>query len=395
MATLRDIRRLLAFDDWANTQVVRALAPLESEVPAAVAWMAHVMAAKRLWFARVALTTAPFTVNPDLTLPAVVEQLREAGAEWTHHLDGLSDGDLDRVVHYANRRASRSRAPRRHPHPPGDRRPAPSRPVPRRPAGGGGDAADHRLHPRHAYGSGVVVAGRLRAVVALLAAAAAMAAPPAGAQPRVDARLVEALGWYTGVAGRVDDPKARALIDQAAGDGDVLARMWVARAYSRGRLGYPRDEVKARSIASLLVDAVRRQAGQGAIEAVFLMGTACDEGLGIDEDARAAFAWFQKAAAEGHTLAEHNLGNALAAGRGVAADPAAAVAWWLKAALKGDAVTALRLGEAYEQGRGVAADRTEATRWYTVAAARGNAAATAALQRLRAPAPAAVEPRPR
>jgi len=223
--------------------------------------------------------------------------------------------------------------------------------------------------------------------IRLLAAVATLVVTAGGmhAQPRVDARLVEAIGWYTGVAGRVDDPKARGLIDAGAADGDVLARMWVARAYSRGRLGYPRDEAKARAMAILLVDAVRRQAGLGSIEAVFLMGTAHDEGLGVGEDPTVALAWFHKAAAEGHTLAEHNLGNAYAAGRGVAADPAAAVAWWTKAALKGDAVTQVRLGEAYEQGKGVAVDLPAAKRWYGDAAARGNAAATAALQRLGAP----------
>jgi TPR repeat protein len=209
-----------------------------------------------------------------------------------------------------------------------------------------------------------------------------IAAAVAGAQPGADARVVEAIGWYTGVAGRVDDPKARALIDAAAADGDVLARMWIARAYSRGRLGYPRDHGKAQAIASLLVDAVRRQAAQGSREAVFLMGTACDEGLGVAEDPAQALEWFRKAAAEGHTLAEHNLGNAYAAGRGVAKDDAAAVTWWQKAAVKGDAVPQLRLGEAYEQGRGVPADLAAAKRWYADAAARGNAAAAAALGRL-------------
>lgn len=219
-------------------------------------------------------------------------------------------------------------------------------------------------------------------VVVGLVLLTAAAASVAHAQPRVDPRVVEAIGWYTGVAGRVDDPKARALIDAASADGDVLARMWVSRAYSRGRLGYPRDEAKARAIAMLLVDAVRRQAGLGSIEATFLMGTAYDEALGVAEDPAVAVTWFQKAAAADHTLAEHNLGNAYAAGRGVERDPAAAVIWWTKAALKGDAVPQLRLGEAYEQGTGVSADLAEAKRWYAAAAARGNAAATAALQRL-------------
>lgn len=210
---------------------------------------------------------------------------------------------------------------------------------------------------------------------------------PTAAQtpPPVDLRLVEAIGWYTGTRGVVDDAKARTLIESTAFEGNVLARMWLARLYSRGRAGYPRDEARARAIAEVLVDAVLRQATAGATEAVFLMGTAYDEGLGVAEDPAVAFAWFTKAAAAGHTLAEHNLGNAYAAGRGVAADPAQAVSWWLKAAVSGDAVPQLRLGEAYEAGRGAAKNLDEARRWYGEAARRGNTAAAAALKRLTEP----------
>ncbi|MBL8136386.1 MAG: sel1 repeat family protein [Acidobacteria bacterium] len=213
------------------------------------------------------------------------------------------------------------------------------------------------------------------------------AGTPGGAlaQPRPDTRVVEAIALYTGTAGRVDDAKARALIDAAATDGDVLARMWIARAWSRGRLGYARDEARARAIADQMIGAVQRQAALGVVEAQFLMGTAYDEGLGVTEDPAVAFGWFQKAAAGGHTLAEHNIGNAYAAGRGVSADPAAAVSWWTRAALKGDAVPQLRLGEAYERGSGVAADLVQARRWYADAAGRGNAAAKAALERLGSP----------
>lgn len=203
-----------------------------------------------------------------------------------------------------------------------------------------------------------------------------------GAQPRVDTRVVDAIGWYTGTAGRVDEPRARALFEAAAESGDVLGRMWLARAYSRGRMGFSRDAARASAIAGVLLDAVRRQAGLGVTEAVFLVGTAYDEGLGVPEDPVAAMEWFQKAAAAGHTLAEHNIGNAYAAGRGVAADASAAVTWWTKAAQKGDAVPQLRLGEAYETGRGVAKDLAAARRWYADAASRGNAAAKAALERL-------------
>jgi TPR repeat protein len=225
----------------------------------------------------------------------------------------------------------------------------------------------------------VLVLGLVLALILPRALTAAQAPPP------VDLRLVEAIGWYTGTRGVVDDARARLLIETTAFEGNVLARMWLARLYSRGRAGYPRDEARARAIAEVLADAVRRQAMAGVTEAVFLMGTAYDEGLGVTEDPAIAFAWFSKAAAAGHTLAEHNLGNAYAAGRGVAADPTQAVSWWLKAAVSGDAVPQLRLGEAYQAGRGAAKNLEEARRWYGEAARRGNAAAAAALKRLTEP----------
>ena len=214
--------------------------------------------------------------------------------------------------------------------------------------------------------------------VGLLAASASVQ----DAAPRVDPRLVDAIGWYTGTAGRVDDPRARVLVEAAARDGDVLGRMWLARAYSRGRMGLPRDEARAKAMAAIVLDAVRRQAERGSAEAQFLVGTALDEGLGVPEDPAAALEWFRRAAAQDHTLAQHNLGNAFAAGRGVTADAAEAVRWWLKAGEKGDAVVQLRLGESYERGTGVPRDPAQARRWYTDAAGRGNAQAKAALERL-------------
>ena len=102
MSSLRDLRRLLAFDDWANTQVLNAVEPMAADVHRAVAWMAHVMAAKWIWFARVAGTTAPFPVNPELPAPDIRVQFAAGHEEWMRHLDGLTEADLDRVVRYSN-----------------------------------------------------------------------------------------------------------------------------------------------------------------------------------------------------------------------------------------------------------------------------------------------------
>lgn len=194
--------------------------------------------------------------------------------------------------------------------------------------------------------------------------------------------LLLAIDLYTGVAGRVDDAEARSLLEAEARKGEVLARMWIARVHSRGRMTFPRDEAMARALGSDLLPAVRDLAAAGDVEAAFLMGTAYDEGLGAPVDHAEALRWYSRAAARGHVLAVHNIGNMFRDGRGADEDLEAAARWWLRAAHAGDAIPALRLGEAYESGQGVPQDLERARSWYGMAARKGNEAAAAGLRRV-------------
>lgn len=197
-----------------------------------------------------------------------------------------------------------------------------------------------------------------------------------------DPVLLEAIDWYTGVAGSVDNDRARELLEEAMAGGGPLAMMWLARVHSTGRMGFPRDEEQARDIAAGMIREVQRAAESGVLEAVFLMGTAYDEGLGKPVDHELAAVWHRRAAERGHVLGAHNIGNQYSEGRGVAEDPEQAVVWWTRAAERGDAITQLRLGESYEAGRGVTRDLDAAREWYGRAAAAGNQDARAALERL-------------
>ncbi len=199
-----------------------------------------------------------------------------------------------------------------------------------------------------------------------------------------DPNLSQAIRWYTGEAGVVDDSKARALLEIAAADGDTLSLMWLARVYSTGRMTYPADKSRAVEIASTVIDDVRRQADAGVGEASFLMGTAYAEGLAVPLDPVVAVSWYRRAAALDITLAQHNLGNVYASGTGVEPSDSEAVRWWLLAAEKGDAIPQFRLAGMYEQGKGINQDLTQALSWYRESARRGNRNAAAALQRLHA-----------
>ena len=198
-----------------------------------------------------------------------------------------------------------------------------------------------------------------------------------------DSRLLQAIDHYTGVIGTVNDVRAKELLlEVSQNKDDVLAQMWIARVLSTGRMGFQQNLSKAKQIAEKILDEIGVLADSGNVEAIFLMGTAHDEGLGTEIDYKQALHWYKAAAEEGHILAIHNVGNMYRDGRGVKVDRAEAAAWWLQAAAAGDIIPALRLGEAYEAGLGVPRNIEKAKFWYSKAAEAGNDAADNALKRL-------------
>lgn len=205
---------------------------------------------------------------------------------------------------------------------------------------------------------------------------------PASARGPAEASLQEAIRWYTGVAGRVDDERARELLLEASATGDPVAQLWLARCYSRGRMGFVEDPARARALAESVIDTVAARAEAGELEAMFLMGTAYDEALGRPEDATVAVEWYRRAAEIGHVLAQHNLGNVYVEGRGVPQSDSLAVVWWRRAAAQGDAIPQYRLGTMYAEGRGVMQDLDSARVWYRRASERGLARADDALAQL-------------
>ena len=210
------------------------------------------------------------------------------------------------------------------------------------------------------------------------------AAAPAVAQApdAVDPLLEQSIGYYTGIAGQVDDARAHELLLEAVADGDVLSQMWLARVYSRGRMFFERDDAKAREIAAGVIGEVTRLARANVAEAAFLMGTAYTEGLGVEINEDLAFAWYFRAANLGNALAAHNLGNAYREGAGMPQDSNIAAYWYRLAADKGDALPMLWLGQMYETGDGVEQNREQALHWYRESANRGRADAREALERL-------------
>ncbi len=184
--------------------------------------------------------------------------------------------------------------------------------------------------------------------------------------------LLEAVSWYVGYSSSgMDWEKARLLFIEADEQGDPLARMWLARLYFRGRCGFAKDEERGRRLAAQVIDHVRKRAKAGDAEAMFLLGSAYDEGLGVEADPVKVVYWYRKAVEKGNAPAMNNLAWMYYEGRGVPQDYDKAVYWFSKAAEKGEADAMFNLGLMYQSGLGVARDYEKAVYWFSKAGEKG------------------------
>lgn len=119
--------------------------------------------------------------------------------------------------------------------------------------------------------------------------------------------------------------------------------------------------------------ALREAAEAGLADAQALFGQVLLDGAGVAQDERAAFGWFNRAAAQGHLMALNMVGRCYDLGWGTPIDKARAAECYRISAGRGlewgmyNYATLLTLGD------GVAEDKAEALDWFRKAAALGNA----------------------
>jgi TPR repeat protein len=80
-----------------------------------------------------------------------------------------------------------------------------------------------------------------------------------------------------------------------------------------------------------IIERLEREAAEGKVDAIYLLGMAYYSGDGAAKDPGQAKAWFEKAAAEGNTAAMRNLAEMYTSGDGVEKDPVKAKEWVRKA----------------------------------------------------------------
>ena len=102
MSTIEDLKRLFAYDDWANREVVAALEALDAPPPRSLKYLAHIVAAERLWLERLRVQEQTYPVWPDFTLAQCQLEIAELREQWKTYLSSLKEGGLSRSLTYRN-----------------------------------------------------------------------------------------------------------------------------------------------------------------------------------------------------------------------------------------------------------------------------------------------------
>jgi uncharacterized damage-inducible protein DinB len=79
-------RRLFAYDDWANREVLAALKSAEPCPPRAVEFLAHILATQRLWWERLNAVPQSIPVWPPWSVAQCEEQCRLTPELWKEYL---------------------------------------------------------------------------------------------------------------------------------------------------------------------------------------------------------------------------------------------------------------------------------------------------------------------
>ena len=114
-------------------------------------------------------------------------------------------------------------------------------------------------------------------------------------------------------------------------------------------------------------NALKLTAEQGDADAQFKLGVV--KGIDVPQNNHEAFKWFELAAKQGHSGAQHNLGVMYAKGMGVPHNIIEAIKWFESAAKQGHSGAQYELGEMYTR---VPQHNHKALKWFESAAKQGH-----------------------
>ncbi len=102
MELLAYLRKLYAYDDWANREVGRALAAAQPPPARSLRLLAHVVGAEWVWRSRIVPNSKKMAVWPQLTAQEIVREIEELRLAWDSYLGQLTPGRLAETAAYTN-----------------------------------------------------------------------------------------------------------------------------------------------------------------------------------------------------------------------------------------------------------------------------------------------------
>lgn len=107
MDTIAHFKRLFAYDDWANREVLNALKSADVPPARSIKLLAHIFGAERIWFDRMQSAPQSVPVWPEFTLQQCEAQARELPKLWKQFLASMSEADFARTFDYKNSKGER------------------------------------------------------------------------------------------------------------------------------------------------------------------------------------------------------------------------------------------------------------------------------------------------
>ena len=102
MDLLASLRRQLRYDAWANREVLKVLAGAATPPEKTLRWLAHILAAERLWLDRLRGEPSAVVVWPAPDLGRSRAGIEELEKLWQDYLEALTPEGLGVVVTYVN-----------------------------------------------------------------------------------------------------------------------------------------------------------------------------------------------------------------------------------------------------------------------------------------------------
>ena len=144
--------------------------------------------------------------------------------------------------------------------------------------------------------------------------------------------------YYSGDGVEQNKKMALYWLEEAAGQGNVDAQLFLASLYMTGEKDIEQDETKG-------ICWLKEAASQGNVKAQQIIAECYDEGKGVAKDMKEAAIWYRKVAEQGDEYAQLQLGFRYSMGLGVQPDMQTAMDWFAKAAAQGNSKAKKMLDE--------------------------------------------------